>query len=96
MINPSQKERLTIRIDAKRKQEAAEVAESLGTDLSNVINMFLAQMIKEQALPFTPGRSKSKSELDEALEDVEAGRVSKFSSPDALFRHLHDLEKTAN
>lgn len=96
MINPSQKERLTIRIDAKRKQQAAEVAESLGTDLPNVVNMFLEQMIKEKALPFTPGRFKEKSELDEALDDVRAGRTTEFSNADELFKYLHDLEKSAD
>lgn len=96
MINPSRKERLTIRIDAKRKQQATEIAESMGTDLPNLINMFLAQMIQEEALPFRPSRYKGKSELDEALDDVKAGRITEFSNPGELLKHLHDLENSAN
>jgi len=98
VINPDarNKDRLTIRVDHERKQHATAIAESMGTDLPNLVNMFLAQLITENGMPFKPTNDKVMTELDEALADVKAGRVKTFTSADDLFNHIHQLENTAD
>lgn len=98
MINPTSesKTRLTIRVDHDRKQQAEVIADSMGTNLPNLVNMFLAQLVNENGMPFRPTRNKKRmSELDEALADVKAGRVTAFTSVDDLFDHLAQLENAA-
>ena len=49
----------TFRLNPDVKQEAAELFESLGITLSDAINLFLHQAIKEGGLPFEVKREKS-------------------------------------
>lgn len=93
MVNPTKKERLVVRVDGQRKQQATELANSMGTDLSNLINMFLAQMVEDRALPFTPTAYKPKSGLDKALEEVKNGEVTMRSAQD-LYKHFDEIAGT--
>lgn len=93
MINPPKKERLVVRVDGQRKQQAAELANSMGTDLSNLINMFLAQLVEDNALPFTPTAHKPISDLDKALEEVKNGEVTMHSAED-FFKHFDEIAGT--
>jgi len=93
MINPAKKERLVVRIDGQRKQQAAELANAMGTDLSNLINMFLAQMVEDNALPFTPTAHKPKSDLDKALEEVKNDEVTMRSAQD-FYKHFDEIAGT--
>ena len=45
---------IQIRVDAKTKKQAQSVFEKMGLDLSSGVKMYLAQVIREQGLPFTP------------------------------------------
>jgi len=86
------KDRLTIRIDHDRKQRAAVIAESMGTDLPNLVNMFLAQVITDNGLPFRPTQDHYERAIDEALKDVKNGDV-RTSSADDFFKRLHEIER---
>lgn len=48
---------IQIRIDPKTKREAARVFEGLGLDFSSAMKLYLRQVVREQALPFRPGRT---------------------------------------
>jgi len=98
VINPNQqaKDRLTIRVNHQRKQDADAIAKEMGTDLPNLVNIFIAQLVKESGLPFRPTTNSVISELNEALADVKAGRVTKFNNADELFSHLQKLDDSVN
>lgn len=89
---PQAKDRLTIWVDHQRKQDADAIAKEMGTDLSHLVNIFLAQLVSEGGLPFKPTANRVLTELDEALEDVKAGRVTEFNSVDELLNYLQQLE----
>ena len=46
-----------ITIDADTKARAQELLSDLGLDLSTAVNIFLRQMLRENAIPFTVGRT---------------------------------------
>ncbi|WP_225048330.1 type II toxin-antitoxin system RelB/DinJ family antitoxin [Lacticaseibacillus kribbianus] len=54
MQTKRQEARLNIRLDAELKQEATDIANDMGIDLTTVIKMTLTQMVKDHRLPFTP------------------------------------------
>lgn len=56
---------MTIRLDATTKDSAERVFEALGMDLNTGINIFLKQVVRNRALPFTP---TTKDSLDQATE----------------------------
>lgn len=54
-----------ITIDADTKAKAQELLADFGLDLSTAVNIFLRQMIRENAIPFTIQREvRSESEGD--------------------------------
>lgn len=65
---------LNIRVDEKVKKAAKETFASMGLDMSSAVNLFLNQVIVEQAIPFTPFNKNAKrnrerwdTEVSEAL-----------------------------
>lgn len=62
---------LQVRTDKADKEKASDILESLGTNLSSVVNMLLKQIIMTKSIPFevkiTPNCSK-----DEIIEEVQA------------------------
>ncbi len=89
-------ETLHIRVNEQVKANAEETLDMLGISISEAVNMFLCQVTLTGGLPFAvklPAperiivRSKSdlESKLDEAEDDLRAGRVS---SPDDVFGRL--------
>ena len=53
-----------ITIDADTKKKAQELLSDLGLDLSTAINIFLKQMVRENAIPFSIQRD-APSEVSE-------------------------------
>ncbi len=54
-----------ITIDADTKAKAQEILADFGLDLSTAVNIFLRQMIRENAIPFTiqrEGRANTESD----------------------------------
>ncbi|WP_203642698.1 type II toxin-antitoxin system RelB/DinJ family antitoxin [Levilactobacillus andaensis] len=60
------KTRLTIRVDHDLKQQAEVIAEAMGTNLPNLVNMFLAQLVNDNGMPFKPTHDKAVTEFDKA------------------------------
>ena len=44
--------RISVRIDEKTKEQANQLYDELGLDMSTAITLFLKQSIREQSLPF--------------------------------------------
>lgn len=69
-----------IKIDPDLKQQSQELLESFGLSLSAAVNIFLRQVVREQAIPFRIGEpiSSDKAEyyrkLDRGIAQVHAGQ----------------------
>lgn len=66
-----------VRIDKETKEEANEVLDSLGLDMSTAIKVFLSQVIQNQGLPFTPTRNPRTIRKEWDAETKEALRKGK-------------------
>lgn len=70
-VHKMEKTFLQVRTDKADKEKASDILESLGTNLSSVVNMLLKQIIMTKSIPFevkiTPNYSK-----DEIIEEVQA------------------------
>ena len=62
-----------ISLDAETKKQAQELLADLGLDLSTAVNIFLRQMIRENAIPFTISRDVPNKETIAAIENAENG-----------------------
>ena len=65
---------MSFRVDKKLKKQADALFKSLGLNTSVALNMFLAQCVHEQGIPFTPkivAKSKNNNHIieDENLDN---------------------------
>lgn len=84
---------MQIRIDDTLRQEAALVAQGMGIDLSAAIRLFLAQMVKENGLPFRPTNDPfysagNRAALRRSIEQLENGHT--------VVKSLEELERMAD
>lgn len=74
----------SIRIDSNTKQEATELLNELGLDLSSAVNIFLKQVVLQGGLPFQVKYPQYKQEVIEAMEEAEKlsrnPNIKKYSS----------------
>ena len=77
----------SIKIDSDLKQQAQELFNDLGLNLSTAVNIFLKQAVRERSIPFhigDPFYSKANQEyLAKIIADVEAGKA-KLTSHELL------------
>lgn len=78
---------ITVRLDDDLKEEAKEILDDLGIDMTTAFKMFLSQVVMEQGIPF---EVKRKSRLELAVKDFEEGRFKEFSSYESLLKDLYD------
>ncbi|WP_062122719.1 type II toxin-antitoxin system RelB/DinJ family antitoxin [Streptococcus cristatus] len=64
---------MSIRLDSEVKEQAQQVFNSLGMDMTTAINIFLRQAIQYQGLPFDVRLDESKK-LMEVLADLDQNR----------------------
>ena len=64
---------MSIRLDSEVKEQAQQVFNSLGMDMTTAINIFLRQAIQYQGLPFDV-RLDENRKLMEVLADLEQNR----------------------
>ncbi|WP_314830721.1 type II toxin-antitoxin system RelB/DinJ family antitoxin [uncultured Streptococcus sp.] len=64
---------MSIRLDSEIKEQAQQVFNSLGMDMTTAINIFLRQAIQYQGLPFDVRLDESRK-LMEVLADLEQNR----------------------
>lgn len=62
---------LQVRTDKSDKEKASDILESLGTNLSSVVNMLLKQIIMTKSIPFEVKLPPNYSE-NEIIEEVRA------------------------
>lgn len=62
---------INVNVDKKNKEAATEILKDLGLNMSTAINMFLAQIVKRNGIPFEIKNPKPSKELIEALEEGE-------------------------
>lgn len=63
-------DRLSIRINSEVKQQASEILEELGLDLSSAVNVFLRQVIHDNGLPFQPNLETKQMVAVDSLLDM--------------------------
>ena len=64
---------INVNVDNKVKEQAEEILEYLGTDLTNVINMLLRQIILTESIPFEIKVPKLSAETIKAIGDAKNG-----------------------
>lgn len=82
---------LNVNVDAKTKKEATDILKGLGLNMSTAINMFLAQIVKRDGIPFEVVNPKPSKETIEALkeaEDIISGKVKTKG-----YRDINELRK---
>lgn len=70
---------LQIRVDDNLKDQAQQVANDLGMDLTTAVRIFLKQMVTDRGLPFKPELDqfyspKNQEALRESIEQGENGQ----------------------
>ena len=64
---------MSIRLDSEVKEQAQQVCNNLGMDMTTAINIFLRQAIQYQGLPFDVRLDESRNLL-EVLTDLDQNR----------------------
>lgn len=72
-----QTQTITIRLDPQLKQEASDLFESLGINLSSAINVFLRKAVSCEGFPFAVRREQYNRKLDQAVAEADALLKSK-------------------
>ena len=80
------------RVSADLKQEAAEVLQGCGLNVSSAIRLFLEQVVQEQKLPFEVKRHPS-PKMKIALQEAKAIE-GMFSNMDDMMSELDSDQKT--
>ena len=62
-----------IKIDPVLKEQAQDLFESLGMNLTTAVNIFLRQSVREQAIPFRIGEPVPNAETLQAIRDARNG-----------------------
>lgn len=79
--------RLNIRIDDKLKDEANELFDDIGVDMSTIIKVFLKQSVREQRVPFILGEPLDSAQArEEALE----GKGKIYDSVEEMMQDINE------
>lgn len=85
---------INVNVPIEVKEEANNIFNSLGLNMSTAINMFLKRTIYERGIPFEVKQQPSSDFLDTCKElyDMENGRIEfkKFNSISKLMEDLKD------
>lgn len=84
---------ITIRVDDKTKQQAEELFNNLGLNLTSAINMFIRKAIAEQGIPFEVRKTVNyNSETIKAMLESERlahdNTIKGYNNLDELFKEL--------
>ncbi|WP_203640116.1 type II toxin-antitoxin system RelB/DinJ family antitoxin [Levilactobacillus wangkuiensis] len=86
-------QRLNIRIDADLKEEAQDVYQKLGLDMSTAITLFLKQSIVDKGLPFRPNFENTESYTpEEAWKIVKSKDLKEYTNLDDLWKDLDNAD----
>jgi DNA-damage-inducible protein J len=79
------------RIDTRLKKEATAVLSEMGLSVSDAIRLMLVRVVSDKALPFDVRIPNAETQA--AMRDIQAGKVTRFNSVEALMADLNDDEK---
>ena len=84
---------ININVPSNVKEEANELFNSLGFNMSTAINMFLTKCVKTSSIPFKIEEPKPSKELVKALKEVNymmkhPDKYKKYNSVEELFEDL--------
>jgi len=74
-------------IDPEIEEQAATVLAGMGLTIADAVRFMLIQTARDKELPFTP--SIPNATTIAAMEDADAGRVTRAADIDDLFRQLN-------
>ncbi|MBR1497051.1 MAG: type II toxin-antitoxin system RelB/DinJ family antitoxin [Oscillospiraceae bacterium] len=82
---------VTFRVDEKIKKQADALFEDMGISLSAALNLFLAQSVREQSLPFAAGKDVPNAITLAAMDAAEQDEdlYGPFDSVEALMEALN-------
>ena len=83
---------INVNVDSKIKEEATVILKGLGLNMSTAINMFLAQVVKRDGIPFEVTNPKPSKDMLEALEELEY--MKDHLDEYQRFSNWKDLEKS--
>ncbi|MEI4309306.1 type II toxin-antitoxin system RelB/DinJ family antitoxin [Streptococcus suis] len=77
---------VAVRVDDKLKEEATELFQSLGLDMSTAVKMFLIQSVKTQSIPFEIKNNPviSDEELQKLVELKSKGILVSADNPESI------------
>lgn len=61
---------VTIEMDKEMKQQADELFQDLGLNLSSAVTIFIKQALRERAIPFAISKNTLNAETIEAIEET--------------------------
>lgn len=83
---------ITIRVDDKTKQQAEELFNNLGLNLTSAINIYLKKAIAEQGVPFEVKKTNYNQETIQAMLEADKiahdNTIKGYSNLDELFKEL--------
>jgi DNA-damage-inducible protein J len=79
------------RIDTRLKKEATAVLSEMGLSVSDAIRLMLVRVVSDKALPFDVRIPNAETQA--AMRDIQAGKVTRFDSVEALMADLNDDEE---
>lgn len=82
---------LNVNVDAKNKEKAASILKGLGLNMSTAINMFLAQIVKRDGIPFEVVNPRTNKDIIEAIKEAE--EIIKHPEKYPSYTNREDLEK---
>lgn len=77
-----------VRIDDDLKKESTKILDSIGLDLNGAVKMFLKQVVLQEGILFEV--SLKRSQIIQALQDIDEGRVKQFDDIESLMEDLTD------
>ena len=88
---------INFKTDKKIKTQAQKIAEAMGLNLSDVLNIYLRGFIKRKELHISLNEDESNpsDELIEAIKEAEeeykSGKIKRFGSIDDAIAHLKQI-----
>ena len=84
------KSSVTIRMDSDLKRDAEKLFQQLGLNMTTAFNIFAAQAVREQCIPFNVTMQPNEETL-QAIEDARngVGMSKTFTSVDELMEDLN-------
>ena len=87
---------VTIRMDKKLKEEAEELFNDLGLNMSSALNAFVKQAVREQRIPFVISRNVLNQDSIQAIQEIECVKngknVKTYSSLSEVIQEIENEE----